>query len=162
MAASAPEHVVLVTGGSQGIGEAISRRLARAGAAVIIASRRRDACAALAAAIRAEGGQAWPLELDVAEDRSAQRAVAQARELAPGPIDWLVNNAGIVKSAPLAPRQGSADELARWHLEVNYHGARRLVELLLPELLERGYGRIVNVASSAGLRGPGGRTWISN
>jgi len=90
----------------------------------------------IGAAIRA-------VALDVTDPDSI-RAVADER------VDWLVNNAGIAESAPLL---GGGDELYQRHLDVNFHGARRLLEALVPAMKERRYGRIVNVASSAGLRG---------
>jgi NAD(P)-dependent dehydrogenase (short-subunit alcohol dehydrogenase family) len=69
-----------------------------------------------------------------------------------GPPDWLVNNAGIAKSAPLL-HPAEVTDLYEEHLAVNFHGARRMLEALLPGMRARGYGRIVNVASSAGLVG---------
>jgi len=157
MPAGERARVALVTGGSRGIGQAICRRLARDGAAVLVAARSEEDCVRVAAEIRAEGGQAWSLGLDVTDEVSVQVALADARELASevGPIDWLVNNAGIAESAPLLSAEGPAqdDALYERHLAVNFHGARRVVRGLLPALVERGYGRIVNVASSAGLRG---------
>ncbi len=105
--------------------------------------------------LRAEGGTAWPLHLDVGDPDSIAEAVAEARELADevGPIDWLVNNAGIVESAPfLAHQRETGVDLYEKHLLVNFHGARRMIETLVPAMLERGYGRVVNVASSAGLQ----------
>jgi NAD(P)-dependent dehydrogenase (short-subunit alcohol dehydrogenase family) len=152
-------HVALVTGASRGIGAAIARRLARAGAAVILSARSRSSCLDVAEAIEGEGGIAFALELDVADPERVAFALEEARSLVKhvGPIDWLVANAGISPTAPLAPRVGTADgaseELAQRMMEVNFHGARRLVEGLLPEMRAARYGRIVNVASSAGLRG---------
>ena len=142
------QPVALVTGGSRGIGAAVARRLSAAGAAVLVAARSTDACEALAAELRAGGADAWPLELDVTDPASIESAVARARELA-GPIDWLVNNAGIAISAPLS----AGDELYERHLAVNFHGPRRVLEACLPDMLERGLGRVVQVASSAALVG---------
>jgi len=136
-------HVALVTGGNRGIGAAIARRLAGEGATVLVAGRDTAACAGVVATIEAEGGEARTLALDVTEPASIQVAAKER-------VDWLVNNAGIAESAPLL--QGG-DELFRRHLEVNFHGARRLTEAFVPAMKERGYGRVVNVASSAGLRG---------
>lgn len=153
MSAARGTHVALVTGASRGIGAAIASALAESGAAVLVAARNAGACATTAAAIEDAGGRAWPLALDVADPASIARATSEARRLAAGtgPIDWLVNNAGIATSSPLlGPEQ---DELAERQMQVNYHGARRMVEALLPAMREHGAGRIVNVASSAGLRG---------
>jgi NAD(P)-dependent dehydrogenase (short-subunit alcohol dehydrogenase family) len=146
-------HVALVTGGSRGIGEAICRRVARDGASVLVAARSKAACARVAESIRAAGGTAWPLALDVGDPASVQAALEEARRLTGpfGSIDWLVNNAGIAESAPFSDERREA-RMQR-HLETNFHGARRLMEALIPGMEARGYGRIVNLASSAGLRG---------
>jgi NAD(P)-dependent dehydrogenase (short-subunit alcohol dehydrogenase family) len=148
-------HVALVTGAGRGIGEGIARRLAREGAAVIIAARSQDACIDVVGSIRAAGRTAWPLHLDVGDFEGIEQAVDDARDLAReiGPIDWLVNNAGMVESAPFLAhgRERGVDRYER-HLLVNFHGARWLIEALVPGMIERGYGRVVNVASSAGLR----------
>jgi NAD(P)-dependent dehydrogenase (short-subunit alcohol dehydrogenase family) len=145
--------VALVTGGSRGIGEAICRRVARDGASVLVAARSAEQCARVADSIRASGGTAWPLALDVADPESIASALEAARELnGPfGSIDWLVNNAGIAESAPFTDERREAR--FQRHLDTNFHGARRLMELLIPGMEARGYGRVVNVASSAGLRG---------
>ena len=139
----------LVTGASRGIGAAIVRELAAAGAEVAVAARTLADCEALADEVRAGGGSAFALELDVSERESVLRAAEQA-----GPVDWLVNNAGIAVSAPLLPKGDEADrDFVEEHLLVNFHGARWMIEALLPGMRERDYGRVVNVASAAALRG---------
>jgi len=145
-------HVALVTGAGRGIGAAIAAELARNGATVVLASRTLSECERTAAELRARGGSAFAVELDVGDPDSIAAAIARARTLA-GPIDWLVNNAGIAVSAPLLAKSGSADALYENHLRINFHGARRMAEGLLPAMKSAGYGRIVNVASSAALRG---------
>jgi NAD(P)-dependent dehydrogenase (short-subunit alcohol dehydrogenase family) len=148
-------HVALVTGAGRGIGEAIARRLALSGAAVLVAARSQEACIEVSGALRAAGRTAWPLYLDVGDPESIAQAVEDALDLANdvGPIDWLVNNAGIVESAPfLAHGRETGVDLYEKHMRVNFHGARRMIEALVPAMIERGYGRIVNIASSAGLR----------
>jgi NAD(P)-dependent dehydrogenase (short-subunit alcohol dehydrogenase family) len=146
-------RVVLVTGGSRGIGATICRRLAKDGAAVLVAARTLERCAELVKELERIGATAWPLALDVADPASIDAALGRALKLAEkvGPIDWLVNNAGIAESGPMLDEQRET-RLER-HLEVNFHGPRRLMEALIPGMEKRGYGRIVNVASSAGLRG---------
>ena len=131
------------------------RALAERGAAVLIAARGYDECERLAGELRAEGARAWPIAVDVADGNSVRLAAAAAREKSEelGPIDWLVNNAGMAQSAPLFPRKDVQLEPFRRHMEVNFHGARRWIEALVPSMKERGYGSVVNVASSAGLRG---------
>lgn len=146
-------RIALVTGGSRGIGAAICQRVAREGASVLVAARTREACVEVAEAIRAQGGTAWPLELDVGDPASIESGLAEARKLVGpfGAIDWLVNNAGIAESAPFGDAR--REERVQRHLDVNLHGARRLMEALIPAMEARGHGRVVNVASSAGLRG---------
>ena len=145
--------MALVTGGSRGIGEAVCARLAREGVGVLVAARGLERCERVAAALRAEGGTAWALALDVASPESIRAALDEARQLVGpfGSIDWLVNNAGVAESAPYDDA-GHEASVAQ-HLDVNFHGARHLMETLVPEMERRGYGRVVNVASSAGLRG---------
>jgi NAD(P)-dependent dehydrogenase (short-subunit alcohol dehydrogenase family) len=150
----ADRHAALVTGAGRGIGEAIAHRLARGGAAVLVAARSQEACIEVSTAIRSQGGKAWPLYLDVGDPDSIAQAVEDAVDLVEGvgPIDWLVNNAGIVESAPfLAHGRETGVDLYEKHLRVNFHGARRMIEALVPAMIERGYGRVVNMASSAGL-----------
>lgn len=145
-------HVAFVTGAGRGIGAAIAAELASAGVSVVLGARTLRECESTAATLRERGGSAFAVQLDVGEPSSIAAALARARELA-GPVDWLVNNAGIAVSAPLLPKDGSADELYERHLRINFHGARRTAEGLLPAMKAAGYGRIVNVASSAALRG---------
>jgi len=154
----APTHVALVTGGGRGIGAAVARALSKSGAAVFVAARSQDECFGVADELRAAGGLAWPLLLDVTDPESIADALGTAAEEAAGvgPIDWLVNNAGIALSAPfLKHGRETGRDTYELHLDVNFHGPRRLVEALVPGMLERGYGRVVNLASSAGLTGYG-------
>jgi NAD(P)-dependent dehydrogenase (short-subunit alcohol dehydrogenase family) len=149
-------HVALVTGAGRGIGLAIAERLAREGAAVIAAARDEQACASFAARVKRSGGEAWPLDLDVTDHEALPERVASAARLCAsiGPIDWLINNAGIAESAPfLEPLDAAGRDLYQRHMDTNFHGPRRLVEALVPGMIERGHGRVINVASSAGLRG---------
>lgn len=152
---TALQRVALVTGASGGIGAAIAFELARRGAFVLATSREAERCASVCAEIAEAGGAAAALELDVADGRSIATLGERIRESeAPGPVGWLVNNAGIAESAPfLGASQEAADALAARHLDVNYHGPRRLMQVFAPAMVAAGYGRVVNVASSAGLRG---------
>lgn len=151
---SAGAHVAFVTGAGRGIGAAIARRLARNGATLILGARTLATCEELAEELRASGGRAFAVELDVASPASVAAAVETARDLvgASCAIDWLVNNAGIAQSAPLFPRE-DPEALFERHFQVNFHGARRMVEALAPDMKRRGYGRIVHIASSAALVG---------
>ncbi|MAF67662.1 MAG: 3-hydroxyacyl-CoA dehydrogenase [Planctomycetes bacterium] len=149
-------EVALVSGASSGIGAGVARRLAADGAAVVVCGRDEGRCEAVRAEIEAAGGLAWTVPFDLTDPAATRDAIERARRAAAsvGPISWLVNNAGVVRTAPLLPREGeSNDELFELHLALNLHGARRLIELLVPDMIESGFGRVVNVASSAALRG---------
>ncbi len=130
----------MVTGGARGIGAAIARALLDAGARVTISGR--DG-AALAAAAQQMG--CGFVQMDVAQSDSVRAAFAQA-----GALDILVNNAGQAGSAPF----GKTDE-ALWQrmLDVNLSGTFYCTQAALPAMLEQRWGRIVNVASTAGLTG---------
>ena len=148
--------LTLVTGAGRGIGAAIALRLSRAGAPVICAARSLEACTGVADAIRADGGKAWAAYIDVADPETIESGMVDALEgaRAHGPIGWLVNNAGIAETAPfLRHGRASGVDIYEKHMRVNFHGARRLIEAFAPGMVERKYGRIVNIASSAGLVG---------
>jgi len=137
--------VALVTGGGQGIGEAVARRLAAAGAKVAIFDLQSATAAKVAEAI---GGIA--LAGDVTSEADIHQALASVRQKH-GPVDILVNNAGIVgKSAPVW-------ELSKTDMErvlaVNLVGPFLWARAVISEMLQRGYGRIVNIASIAGKEG---------
>ena len=142
-------RVALVTGGGRGIGREIVLALARDGLSVAVAARDRSRIVETADAARALGVDALALELDVTDGEQVAAAVARATaEL--GAIDVLVNNAGIAESAPLA----RTDE-AMWdrHLRVNVTGPYLCTREVLPGMLARRWGRVINVASLAGLFG---------
>jgi NAD(P)-dependent dehydrogenase (short-subunit alcohol dehydrogenase family) len=141
-------RVAFVTGAGRGIGAAIAKRVARAGAAVVVGARTVEPCERLAREIRSGGGEALAVQLDVADPHWIADAVERASDEF-GPVDWLVNNAGLAVSAPLL----GDGELFERHMQINFHGARRMIEAVLPAMKSRGAGRIVNVASSAALRG---------
>src|SRR6266571_4456306 len=142
-------RVALVTGGGRGIGRAIAEALASEGLAVAVAARTVGQVEETAAAIRGSGRKALARGLDVTDADALARAVAEV-EHALGPIDVLVNNAGIAEAAPLA-----RTDLASWqrHLSVNVTGPFLLTRQVLAGMLERGWGRVINVASMAGLHG---------
>jgi 3-oxoacyl-[acyl-carrier protein] reductase len=144
-------RIVLVTGAGQGIGRAIARRLARAGAAVAILDASADAAEAAAADLRASGHRCHALRADVADYDGVVRACAEF-ERALGPIDTLVNNAGISpkhggKPAPIADM-----DPAEWRrvVDVNLNGAFHCVRATVNGMKQRRFGSIVNISSVAG------------
>jgi NAD(P)-dependent dehydrogenase (short-subunit alcohol dehydrogenase family) len=142
-------RTAVVTGGGRGIGEAVARRLAEAGAGVLVAARTRGEVERVAAAIVREGGSAWAAVCDVADEAAVAGLAAEAQRSL-GAVDILVNNAGLASSAPL-----QRTTLEEWNrlLAVNVTAAFLCTRAFLPGMLDRGHGRIVNVASVAGLRG---------
>jgi NAD(P)-dependent dehydrogenase (short-subunit alcohol dehydrogenase family) len=116
---------------------------------VAVAARSQDQIDAAATELRAAGGRVLAVALDVTDPGSVAAAVA-AVTADLGPIDVLVNNAGIAESAPFA-----RTTLAQWerHLHVNATGPYLVTHAVLAGMLERGWGRVVNVASLAGLHG---------
>jgi meso-butanediol dehydrogenase / (S,S)-butanediol dehydrogenase / diacetyl reductase len=143
------QPVALVTGAGRGIGREIALAMAREGCHVAVAARSSDQVAASAAAVANLGVRTVPLVLDVTDEGAVVRGVASiAASL--GPVDVLVNNAGIAESAPF-----SRTDAALWerHLRVNATGPYLLARAVLPGMLERRWGRVINIASLAGLVG---------
>jgi NAD(P)-dependent dehydrogenase (short-subunit alcohol dehydrogenase family) len=143
------QPVALVTGAGRGIGREIALALAREGCHVAVAARSSDQVDATAAAVASLGVQTVPLVLDVTDEAAVARGVASiAARL--GPVDVLVNNAGIAESAPFA-----RTDMALWerHLRVNATAPYLLARAVLPAMLERRWGRVINIASLAGLVG---------
>ena len=134
-----------VTGGGRGIGRAVAAALARAGAAVTVIGRTEAPLREAVAAGEAAGcGVA-----DVTDVVEVKRQVTAA-EAARGPIAILINNAGSVETGPFIKADPSVFR-AMWN--VHLMGAVYATQAVLPGMIERGFGRIVNVASTAGLKG---------
>lgn len=146
--------VALITGSSKGIGKAIAQEMARAGAAVVISSRKAEICAEVAAAINAEladqAGSAVSIPAHIGHKEQLERLVAETREKL-GRIDILVCNAAV------NPFYGSMadipDSALDKILDVNIKSNHWLVNLVLPEMVEREDGSIIVVSSVGGLRG---------
>jgi NAD(P)-dependent dehydrogenase (short-subunit alcohol dehydrogenase family) len=146
--------VALITGAERGLGRVLAMALARRGARVVASGLERDTLESLRAAIHAAGGQARALLCDV-RGRGQIAAVVDAAETAFGAVDLLVNNAGITLGGDI--RLVSEKD---WDavFDVNLRGAVRMVDAVLPGMLARGRGHIVNIASAAGLAAPA--LWI--
>jgi 3-hydroxybutyrate dehydrogenase len=142
-------RVALVTGAGRGIGREIALALAREGCPVAVAARSRDAGEKIAAEARRLGVEAAPIVLDVTDGDAIARGMATVGATL-GPVDVLVNNAGIAESATFA-----RTDPALWerHLRVNVTGPYLLARAALPGMLERRWGRVINIASLAGLYG---------
>lgn len=150
-------RVALVTGASGGLGAQFAKTLSRAGAAVVLASRRMDKLKALRAQIEAEGGAAHVVELDVTDHASIKSAVAHA-ETEVGPIDILINNSGVSTTQRL---QDVAEDDYDFIFNTNVKGAFFVAQEVGKRMLARSRGtapggfsgaRIINIASMAGLR----------
>jgi 2-hydroxycyclohexanecarboxyl-CoA dehydrogenase len=140
------DRVALVTGGARGIGRSIALALAADGRAVAVADLLEEQAFGVVGEIEAAGGRALAVRCDVTDSASVRDAVERiTAEL--GPIDVLVNNAGWDELKPFL----DTDE-AFWDkvIEINYKGALRTTHAVLPGMVERGWGRIVNLGSDAG------------
>ncbi|NMM05472.1 SDR family oxidoreductase [Polaromonas sp.] len=150
-------RVALVTGASGGLGAQFAKTLSRAGAAVVLASRRLDKLKELRAQIEAEGGDAHVVSLDVTDIASIKSGVAHA-ETEVGPIDILVNNSGVSTTQRI---QDVAEEDYDFIFNTNVKGAFFVAQEVGKRMLARSKGaapgtysggRIINIASMAGLR----------
>ncbi len=147
--------IALVTGGSRGIGAAVALSLARAGADVAVNFRTRSEDAEkVCAAIRKLGRRALPVQADVSKSGQVKTMVAKiASQL--GPVNILVNNAGMARQIKLEDiAEADWDE----HISVNLKSAFLLTQAVLPDMRAQGWGRIINISSTAaqtgGLVGP--------
>jgi short-subunit dehydrogenase len=141
------DRVALVSGASGGIGAALAAMLAAEGAKVVLAARRELELERVADGIRQRGGVAVPVVTDLADDGSIARLLATARAEA-GPVDVLVNNAGYAVWKPL-----EETTTAEWDrtFAVNVRAAACLSAAVLPGMQARRFGRIINIASEAGV-----------
>lgn len=140
----------LVTGAGSGIGAAVSRALATAGAAVLVTDVDEAAAAATAKGIVEAGGRAEPFVLDVRDEEQAAAAVRAAADLAGGTLHVLVNNAGAIAPAMVADL---TQEAFRRIVDIHLVGTFTCSKAALAYLPDDGTGRIVNVTSAAGLVG---------
>lgn len=140
-------QVAVVTGGGRGIGRTIAQTLAGAGARVAVMSRSADELAETVRLIKQAGGHSASLATDVANPEAVTRSFAKL-EHSLGPIDLLVNNAAVL--GPLGPFSDT-DPKEWWHvLEINLRGPMLCTRAVLPGMIQRRRGRIINMASGGG------------
>src|ERR671932_599902 len=139
------DHHVLITGGGTGIGAAIAARLSEIDARITVVGRRPEPLQEVADSL--DGAQVVPF--DVTDEAAVEEGLTSATERL-GPVDVLINNAGAADSSPFARTTSDA-----WHamLEMNLTGAFLMSRAVLPEMVGRGWGRIVSIPSTAGLKG---------
>jgi len=141
--------VILITGGSRGLGRAMSLAFAERGAKVVVASRKLGSCEELAAAIRARGGEAMALACHVGAWDSLEGVVEAVTERY-GRLDVLVNNAGMspVADSLLATTEALFDKV----IDINLKGPTRLTALAATRMARTGGGSIINISSLAALK----------
>ncbi len=137
------DQVAVVTGGGRGIGRAIAETLAQHGASVAVLARSVNELEETVALIHAAGGRAWAYPCDVADADSVKRVFEHI-----GAVDLLVNNAGII--GPLRPISETQAEDWWRTMEINLKGPLLTTEAVIPGMIARRRGRIVNVSSGGG------------
>jgi NAD(P)-dependent dehydrogenase (short-subunit alcohol dehydrogenase family) len=142
-------RAAVVTGGGRGAGAAIARRLAADGAAVVLAARTSHEIERVAADLRAGGARASAVPCDVTDPDAIDRLARSARARVER-IDILVNNAGVATAAPLL-----GTTIEEWNLAflVNATSAFLCLKAFLPDMVQAGWGRVVNIASTAAVAG---------
>jgi NAD(P)-dependent dehydrogenase (short-subunit alcohol dehydrogenase family) len=146
-------QIALITGASRGIGRAIALRLAEAGAAITLASRTADDLQKAVELIRASGGEAFALPTDVTNEQQLL-ALVERTQSEYGRIDILVNNAG--GGTPRTPIVKARILDWEWTLRTNLWATMVLSKLVLPEMIRRKQGAIINICSLAGMTGKAG------
>jgi 3-hydroxybutyrate dehydrogenase len=136
----------VVTGGGRGIGAATAKALASAGAKVVVSARSVEQIESVKDELRRAGHEAWAIPCDVTEANEVEALAAQARERV-GPVQILINNAGVAASAPL--KHISLEDWNRL-LAVNATGPFLCTQAFMPGMVDTGWGRVINVASIAG------------
>jgi NAD(P)-dependent dehydrogenase (short-subunit alcohol dehydrogenase family) len=130
----------LVTGGGRGIGRATAVALSRCGARVVLTARGRAEIEVVAAEIERGGGQARAIPADISWEEDVRRLFEEA-----GTIDILVNNAGVIQ--PIAPLASADPQAWLYNIAVNLNGPFLTCRYALPGMLERGWGRIINLSA---------------
>lgn len=139
-------RVAMVTGGAQGIGEGISRTLGAHGFRVAVADLNLEVAQQTAKEITNDGGSAIAVPIDITDSVAVRAAVAQVEgEL--GPIEIVVNNAGWDDFMKFVDTD---EEFWTKILDINFKGALRVAHATVPGMVERGFGRVINIGSDAG------------
>jgi 2-hydroxycyclohexanecarboxyl-CoA dehydrogenase len=139
-------RVAMVTGGAQGIGRGIATALAGQGFRVAIADLNLATAGQTAKELTEAGGTVIAVETDVTQTASVRTAV-QAVEAEFGPVEVVVNNAGWDDFMPFV---ATTEEFWDQVLEINFKGALRVTHAVVPGMMERGFGRVINIGSDAG------------
>jgi 2-hydroxycyclohexanecarboxyl-CoA dehydrogenase len=139
-------RVALVTGAGQGIGRGIAAALAAGGFRVAVADLNLDTATRTAKDLAEAGGSAIAVEIDVTQTESVGLAVASVTAEI-GPVEVVVNNAGWDDFMPFV---ATTEEFWDKILEVNFKGQLRVIKAVLPGMMERGFGRVINIGSDAG------------
>lgn len=142
------DKVAIVTGSSSGIGKAIALRFGQEGAQVVVAARRVQLCEQTVSQIREQGGEAWAIQIDVADERQVERLMADTVSRY-GRIDVLVNNAGIGGGGRLAD---TSTETFDQVMNVNLRGTFFCCRAGFQHMKKQGGGVVINMSSVAGLQ----------
>lgn len=142
-------HRALVTGAGQGVGAGVAALLARQGAAVAVNDLVPERAASSAARIVAAGGGAIDVAFDVTDPDAVTAGVAQAAEQLGGHVDILVNNAGVPEPMPVATFRELTPEQWRRFVDLNLYGSLHCTRAVLDPMVEGGWGRIVQISSTA-------------
>jgi NAD(P)-dependent dehydrogenase (short-subunit alcohol dehydrogenase family) len=134
---------VLITGAGSGLGKALAIAAGQAGAKVVCAGRRIDRIQQTAEEVTKAGGEGTAVEMDVTDPKSVEKAVHQAEKV--GPIEILINNAGIITGLK-AVQELPIEEWDRI-MATNVRGPYLLIRAILPGMIQRGFGRIVNISA---------------
>jgi NAD(P)-dependent dehydrogenase (short-subunit alcohol dehydrogenase family) len=142
--------VAVITGSTRGIGRAIAEAMARAGAKVVISSRKADKCAEVAEAIKSEGWEATPIACNIGKREDLERLVTETKQCY-GRIDSLVCNAAV--NPYFGPMAEAPDEAFTRIIDSNVRSNLWLCNLVIPEMAERRDGSVIIVSSIGGLKG---------